>query len=96
MHSADDLAAAGRLIAHFLERLPPGWDFLLRSNAAPKGGYMCNIMSPDRTAVMVLEAGRPARNLSEGIYSPAYGPTAVDAVTASASGLPDHVWIGAH
>lgn len=93
-HDPEDLAGAGRLIAHFLNRLPAGWEFLLRSNHSGRGRYMCNVLSPDFVGAVTLRPGQPPRDDSIGQRYPAYGATAVDAVTASAEMIPESAWIG--
>lgn len=94
-HDSDDLAGAGKLIAHFMERLPPGWEFLLRSKGR-QGGYMCNLMAPDNVARVLLIPGQPAIDESEGVYCPAHAATACAAVTASAEKVPPELWVGMH
>lgn len=91
MHDPDDLQAAGRLIAYFMNRLP-GWAFLFRSNDDARGGYMCNILSPDFMGAVTLMPGQPARDDSTGLRFPAYGLTAVDAITKAAERIPQHLW----
>lgn len=91
----EDLAAAGRLIGHFLSRLPSGWRFLLRANEDRRGAYMCNFMGPEvGVPVVSLRPGAPAHVEDYTSRFPAYGATAVDAVTASAQKIPEGVWIG--
>lgn len=92
-HDPEDLAGAGRLIAHFLNRLPDGFRFLLREDAGR--GYMCNLMGPKNGVPVVhLRTGQPVQYDDDTLRFPAYALTAAAAVTASAERIPQDLWIG--
>ena len=90
---AEDLAAAGTLLAHFLERLPQGWRWVTRTDEVK--GYFCNFMSPDFERVIVI-SGDEARHEGGGQRYFAYGATLCDAVADAASQIPASAWLGEH
>lgn len=90
---AEDLAAAGTLLAHFLVRLPQGWNWVTRNDEDK--GYFCNFMSPDFERVVVYSGGE-TRHEGGGQCYFAYGATLCDAVTDAASQIPPSAWLGEH
>lgn len=91
--SDDDLIAAGRLVKHFMARLPLGWRWLMRSDE--EQGYFVNFLSPNFEQVTIFGSGGGTIDASHGQRYNAYGASLSDAVVAAASKIPQTVWVGA-